>query len=272
MSRTILAGGFLAALAIGCNHAPAPGDAGSLLAAATDTGFHYVKPLAAPRGLHLSGFNGSIDVGPSDDGNVDVRAVIRAPDPGSVKVIAKEEPRGVVVCVLVRGESPDDCAFGETERRSGGHDGEGDLRVDLVARVPRGVPLIASTMNGAITARDLSGDARATTMNGNIELSTSAVAEARTLNGSIDVTMKARPSRPLTFETQNGDVKVKLPAASDADVESSTSLGSLSANFPMDVASTPMGFGPKSGRGRIGRGGVLVRGETQRGDVSFKVE
>jgi hypothetical protein len=187
--------------------------------------FHYAAPLTAPRTVRLAGFNGGITVTPSTDGTLDVRAVAVDGDPARVRVIAREEAGGVAVCVLFADDSPDGCRMSGVDRSSSGKGHHNEPTVDLVARIPAGVSLTAGTLNGAIHARGLTGEVRATTLNGDVEVAGSNVAEATTLNGNVEAAFGKVPAGRVELSTNNGNVKVSFPAGANADVEASTVQG-----------------------------------------------
>jgi hypothetical protein len=232
-------------------------------------GFHLVRPLAAPRTLQLASLNGGIRVSLADDGNADVRATVSGKDAARVRVVTREEPGGIAVCMMYAGEPDDGCRLGQVEHHRRG-EGDIDARVDFVARIPRGAALVAQTMNGAISARSLEGDVRAETMNGNVDVATTGAVHASTMNGSIDAAVAAPPRSALSFETNNGAVRVRLPAEVDADVDAQTMSGDIRTSFPMRIDSVPFGVGPKSGHARLGKGGVPVVAHTLRGDVELR--
>src|SRR5438552_10240011 len=197
--------------------------------------FHHSAPLAADRAVRLDSVLGSIEATPSTDGKLDVVAAVKDGDASLARVVAREEAGGVAVCVLFPEDSPDDCRLDGVKRATRhGHDHA--PTVDLIARVPKGVRLVAQSVNGAVRARGLTGNVRASTVNGDVVVETSGVAEATTVNGGISVVLGAPPRAPVAFTTTNGKVTLTLPAGTDADVEAETVMGSLSASFPIDVS------------------------------------
>lgn len=231
--------------------------------------FHWSNAIAAPRTVRLSGSNGGITVSPSADGKLDVRAVVKDGDPSRARVVTREEGGGVAVCVLFADESPEICHVGGVNRTGKGHHDEVPT-IELVARVPAGVPVSANTLNGAIQAQVTGGEVHASTLNGNVTVSGGPVAEATTLNGSVDVTLPTAPSASVKFSTNNGNVTITLPRATNANLEASTMHGEIKAVVPMSIQSTAGGFGPKSGSGTLGSGGVTIEGRSLNGNVEFR--
>jgi hypothetical protein len=219
--------------------------------------------------LQLSGWNGDVEATGTDSGQLEVRAAFEGRHPERMKVVLRPEAGGVAVCVFFADEPIETCHLGQIQRTV--THGESDsASVRLIARVPKGVLLVADSTNGKITATGMTADVRASTLNGDVVVSTSGMATAGTTNGAIDATMGTVPSRPLSFTSTNGRVHVALPAGVDADVFAATTNGSINANFPMSIQSQPYGAGPKSGRGRLGRGGVHIEARTTNGDVDLR--
>ncbi|HEY2510453.1 MAG TPA: hypothetical protein VGI39_06345 [Polyangiaceae bacterium] len=232
--------------------------------------FHYAAPLASARTARLAANNGAIEVTPSTDGKLDVRAVVRKGDPAQVRVVTREEPTGIAVCVFYADETPEACHVGGITSHPG-TDHHNGPRVDLVARVPAGVSIVASTLNGDLRAQGVTGEVRASTLNGNVDVSGGTVREASTLNGDVIARFANPPSADATFSTNNGDVKVFFPARTDASVEASTAQGELHGNVGMRVSSVPGGYGPKSGSATIGKGGPKIQARSINGDVDIEV-
>lgn len=239
---------FLAACRVGTASSsppPAPGRAAAAVAAAPGP-FSYSRPLQAPRALRLYGVAGGVVASPSEDGDVHVRAAVRGGHPERVRIVARDEPRGVVVCVLFADESPDACRFDGVSRSREDRDDGSDVRVDLFARVPRGVSIGANTIDGSVRITSPATEANASTVNGDIEIVTSGAAKA---------------------ETVNGNVAIRLAKDADAEVDASTVSGDIRSNFPMAIDTLPFGYGPKSGRATLGRGGPRVEASTVNGDI-----
>jgi len=242
---------------------PTPGVAVSEVSA-----FHYSAPVAPPRTIRLATSSGDISATASPDGKLDVRAVVTQGDPSRVRVITREEAGGVAICVLFADQSPDGCHLDGIHTSGSGH--EKEPSITLVARVPAGVSLAVSSLNGAIHAHGMTADLRASTLNGDVDVSAATIAEATTLNGNVDATFGSAPKGTVALTTNNGNVTVHFPAGVDADIDASTSNGQIKTTFPMAIDSVPGGFGPKSGRARLGRGGAHVDAHTINGNVEIR--
>jgi len=90
---------------------------------------------------------------------------------------------------------------------------------------------------------------------------------AHTVNGSIELALRALPEAPggLQLETINGDLRLLLPAAADAELELSTVAGRIESDLLAPTRA--MASDTSSVRGRLGRGGVNIRLRTIRGNI-----
>jgi hypothetical protein len=103
----------------------------------------------------------------------------------------------------------------------------------LLVRVPQGVDLHVLSGGGDINVTDISGDAYASTMVGNINMMLPGYASALvTGTGNISVTMGAMTwPRPLMFFEMNGDVDVSINENARFDVFMGTNDGTIFTDF-----------------------------------------
>ena len=142
------------------------------------------------------------------------------------------------------------------------------VTVDYRLRVPRQVRLEeVRTVNGNVVVRDVEGVVEARTLNGTIE-ETGIVGSvaAHSVNGDITVALRQVPEQQgrLELETINGDVRLLLPATSNADLEMSTVAGQIESGLALAARAVP---GDTALRARLGRGGVAARLRTIRGNI-----
>src|SRR6185312_9358656 len=83
--------------------------------------FHYGAPLAADRAVRLDVVIGSIEATPSDDGRLDVRAVVKSGDAARARVVTREEAGGVAICVLLPEDAPEGCMLDGSHRHDHAH-------------------------------------------------------------------------------------------------------------------------------------------------------
>ena len=107
--------------------------------------------------------------------------------------------------------------------------------------------------------------------NGRVEL---RAKYPRNCNCDASIRFEVRVPRSISFDfdkisTASGNVRVRLPASVDADVEMSTASGDIDTNFPVEVKDDKYGSG-KHARGRLGSGSRLLRISSASGDLSLK--
>lgn len=237
------------------------------LAAGAD--FQWKGTLPAGKTIQIKGVNGKIQAEAAMTGEVEVTAVKTAKksDPNSVTVQVVPYGDGVVICAMYptpAGKPANECAADGSGRMSTDNN---DTKVDFVVKVPAGVRLAASTVNGGISVHQLRSEVRVKTVNGSVDVSSSELVEAKTVNGSIDVSMgHGRLQDGLAFETVNGSVKVRMADGMNANLKGSTVNGNIRSDFPVTVRGK---FGPRNLEGTIGSGGPELKIKTVNGNIEL---
>ena len=218
----------------------------------------------------IAGVNGRDEAMEVSGTEVEVRAIKREGrrgDPDDVRIEVIEHSGGVTICAVYpsRGSRPNEC-------REDGHGRmnveNNDTKVEFTVRVPAGVHFTGRTVNGDVKVRGLSANVRASTVNGDVDLSTSGYANATTVNGSIHAVLGSGDwNGDLEFETVNGTITVELPPGIAADVRASTVNGHIETDFPLTVQGR---WGPREMRGTIGGGGHELRLETVNGSIRLR--
>ena len=232
---------------------------------AVEGDFNWTGRLKPGQTIEIKGVNGGIKADHASGADVQVmaRKSSSRSDVNSVRVEAVPSPDGVTICAVYPGDGrPNECKPGDTGRMN---NRDNDVRVEFTVHLPKGVRLVAKTVNGGIEANGLESDVMAGTVNGKVHLVTTGLAGARTVNGSIDVTMGASSwNEPLAFTTVNGGIDLTVPADISADVHAGTVNGGLTTDFPLTVSGR---WGPKSINGRIGNGGRELKLTTVNGGI-----
>jgi DUF4097 and DUF4098 domain-containing protein YvlB len=180
---------------------------------------------------------------------------------------------GITICSVYptpRGErEPNRCAPGDQGHMS---TRDNDVSVEYRVRVPKGVRLVARTVNGGIDARGLDGDAEGYTVNGGVTLSTRGTAIATTVNGSIDAEMGRTPDEPLEFETVNGGITLVMPAKLGAQLRATTMNGDIDSDFELTQVKGMVGRPGhlRKMTGTIGAGGPKLSISTVNGDIRLR--
>lgn len=225
----------------------------------------------APGGtIEVKGVNGGIRAVPASGSEIRVRVTKRArrDNPEDVRMVVLEHARGVTICAVYPHQSdrqPNECAAG-----SGGRNNvhNNDVTVEWEVAVPRGVHLVARTVNGSIDATGMNGNVIARTVNGQIDVATSGLVQAFTVNGSIDATLgRSDWNDELAFRTTNGSVVVGFTTDLDARVDASTVTGSIETDFPLEVRGR---FMNRRLSGTVGNGGRTLSMETTNGRIELR--
>ena len=245
------------ALFVGCGESTAPEDPDFTWSAVIDQG----------DAIEIKGVNGSINLNTGSGSAVAVSAVKRGQqsNPAEVDIEVVTHAGGVTICAVypdTPGQPPNECAPGAQGHISSQ---DNDVEVTFWVLVPPGVDFVGTTVNGSFTGSTLESEAFATTVNGDVTITTTELATARTVNGSIDITLGLPDwGRDLLFTTVNGNVRVRVPSASNADVRLTTTNGSISSDFSL----TEVGTGDF--RGTIGTGGPDLFLATVNGNVALE--
>lgn len=238
-------------------------------ALAVEGDFSWAGRLKPGQTLEIKGVNGGIraEFAPGQEVQVTARKSAWRSDPSSVRVEAVPWDGGVTICSVYPGDHgrPNECKPGEGGRMQ---TRDNDTKVEYTIRLPKGVRLLAKTVNGTITATSLQSDVNAHTVNGKITLSTTGIASAHTVNGGIEASMgNSSWSDQLEFTTVNGGIDLTVPAGTNAEVHAATVNGGLTTDFPLTVSGR---WGPKSLNGRIGSGGRQLKLTTVNGGIHLR--
>ncbi len=178
--------------------------------------------------------------------------------------------------IIIR-EDRDDIEVNTRTPKTGGDSfwgwvfGEGgnNVTVNYWITVPREVYMKIVSVNGKISAREISGKAELETTNGAIEVEDAeGSVSAETTNGRIAVSLReVAQSEAMRFETTNGSVVAEFPREFSARISARTTNGSVRCDFPLTMES-------KSGRnsleGKIGTDGGSVTLRTTNGSISIR--
>ena len=235
----------------------------ALPALAQDDTWTWRKTLPAGQTIEIRGVIGDITASAAAGDVVEVVAHKTSRDGAvsEVRIEAVERAGGVTICALY--DPDDECLSDEHSRSNNRHN---DTKVDFEVRVPRGIVLDAQTIIGRVEASGLSADVRASSVTGNVHISTAGLAEASSVSGSITARMgRADWKDDLSFSTVSGDIRLEFPAL-DADVSLSTISGQLSSDWDIAVQKTGRG----RVRGTVGKGGRALSLSTVSGDVELR--
>jgi DUF4097 and DUF4098 domain-containing protein YvlB len=157
-----------------------------------------------------------------------------------------------------------------------------DYTFDYVIKVPMSINLLVSTVNeGDVEIESLKGSIVANNVNGSIKLANiSREATASTINGNVDITYTKNPEKACRFYTLNGDINAWFQKGLSANMSFESFNGELFTNVPrleslpvaIERKETEKGtkFKVNGNRFKVGDGGVVLDFETFNGDVFVK--
>lgn len=231
--------------------------------------FSFNGNLAAGRTVNVRNVNGAIAVERSTSGQVEIRAEKRwrRGDPDDVRIVQVAGRDGdIMVCALWNdAECTERGIRGQSNNKWNRNN---DVSVQFTVRVPDGVHVNMSTVNGGVDIEGVSGRVDASTVNGSIDArSSGGPVRAETVNGSINASMRALDRDDLNFSTVNGAINLELPSNANVDLDVSTVNGSVNTDFPVTIQGS---ISRKRLRGTIGSGGRMLKASTVNGGVTLK--
>jgi hypothetical protein len=243
----------------------------------SDRDFRWDGPLASGRWAYVRNLNGSVRVERASGAQLEVTAVKRwrRGNPEDVRVEVTRVGSGegdVLVCAIWR-DITEDCdeqgyRTSDNRRRSRWDRDDDDVSLEITVRVPEGVKVDVSSINGGLDISGATSVVEAHTVNGGIDArSTGGPVTASTVNGDIDVRMGAIGTGNLDFSTTNGSIEVTVPDGLNADVTMRTVNGSVGSDFPMTVNGR---ISPRRIAATIGRGGMRLDLSTVNGSIDLR--
>ena len=224
--------------------------------------------------LILKNMNGAVRVERAGGPEVEIQAEKRARR-GSTDHVRIETSRlgggdgDVLVCALwgERASCDEDSYRNSGDRNMRGQE-RNQVTVDFTVRVPDGVRLDLSTVNGELRIEGATDQVRARTVNGSINAaSLGGPVTARTVNGSIRVSMGDSGGEDLEYQTVNGSITIEMPERVNADVAMSTVNGSIDSDFPMTVQGR---ISRRSVNATLGSGGRKLSAKTVNGSIKLR--
>lgn len=107
---------------------------------------------------------------------------------------------------------------------------------EFEVRVPKNTNLSLRTeAGGDIEVAHVQGDIEVRSTNGEVELTDITSASVETMNGGITASFAQAPTKPVSLTSMNGEIDLRLPADTKANLRMRTHNGSIRTNFPEDV-------------------------------------
>ena len=223
--------------------------------------------------LVVRNLNGAIRVAKSDGDRASVTGVKRwrRGNPADVRI---EQMKGsatgdVVICAFWS----DNASCDERSYRSHNDGGwpwrdRNDVSVEFTIKLPPGVRVVVTTVNGDVSVEDATAEVEAASVNGSVwAASAGGPVRAHTVNGDVRARMGTRGTSDLHFSTVNGTVIVQVPDGADAELSMSTVNGSVQSDFPVTIQGR---LNPRKLRATLGKGGPQLVMKTVNGDVRLR--
>lgn len=224
------------------------------------------------RTLFVRNLNGAIRVTKADGDRASITATKRwrRGDPADVRIEqVKTSANGdILVCAFwVENASCDERGY-HSRGDGGWRRNRNDVSVEFVVKLPAGVRVVVSSVNGEVSVEDATAEVEATSVNGSVwAASNGGPVEASTVNGDVRARMGQRNNRDLRFSTINGTVIVQVPENADAELSMSTVNGSVSSDFPVTISGK---LNPRRLNATLGKGGPAIEMKTVNGDVRLR--
>jgi hypothetical protein len=238
---------------------------------ARDDSFKYTGAIEAGRTVFVRNLNGGVRVESGTGAEVEVRAEKRwrKGDPKDVKITAEKTSGGdLLVCAIWENQRTR-CDESGYRSQGTGSWRNNDVSVEFTIRLPKGVKVDASSVNGGLDIAGATAAVKARTVNGGIQASsTSGPVNAKTVNGGITVKAGTIGDGPAEYETVNGSITLELPESTNADITMRTVNGSItSEDFPITVQGR---FDRQRISGKIGKGGPEISVSAVNGSIRLR--
>ena len=241
----------------------------------SDRDFSWDGRVSNGHWLYVRNLNGSIRVERATGDRAEVTAIKRwrRGSPEDVRIETRRlggDDGDVIICAFwtERASCDEDGYHSRGDNNWRGRDHDNDTSVEFTVKLPAGVRLGVSTVNGGVNVNGATSEVRASTVNGRVSaISSGGPVNASTVNGDIDVRMRELGTGDLEYSTVNGSIEIEVPANLDADLDMRTVNGSLTADFPITLQGR---VNPRRMRATIGKGGRRLKLETVNGSVELR--
>ncbi len=240
-------------------------DAGPRLTGETWT---YRARVAPRQWVWIRNTHGPVKVEPARGDSLEVTAVktYRRSDPATVRLVTVPFAGGVTICALWD-NGGGRCGAGDDFKQSSAR--RNDVAVQFTVKLPRGVKLGATTVNGPVRVAGAAAPVVASTVNGQIDVETAkGPVSAVTVNGSVRARMLGfADTGEVKLATVNGTLTAELPAKLDAVVEGGTVNGGIDTDYPLQVSGK---FNSRHVEGTVGAGGRHIELTTVNGSIRLR--
>lgn len=247
---------------------------------AQNDSFDWSQRMTRGQVLTVKGIVGEIRAVPSSGDQVEVVARKDGDrrDFQEVAIEVEEVDDGFVICAVYgswnhgRGHcQPDHRDRDDDWERQDRRHHSIDVEVDYEVRIPAGVTFHGGMVSGDIEVRNLQSEVEASTVNGDIFVSTSEMAWANTVSGDIEMEMGSLAWDEMDLNTVSGDITLWLPNDFGAEVEFKSVSGDLRSDFDLTLRGRQARRWIGSNiRGTIGDGGRELNVHTVSGNLDLR--
>ena len=238
-----------------------------------DTSFHWEGTIPEGKWLVLRNLNGAVRVeaGSGDKVQVDAVKRWRRGNPDDVRITVErfgQNKESAVVCAMWNENTECDESGYRSHNDGSWNNRRNDVSVDFTIRLPKGVKVETSTVNGSVRIAGATSVVEASTVNGGVDAASSGgPVTASTVNGDVTARMSDSGTGDLDYSTVNGSVTLELPGPLNAEVDMATVNGSVRSDFPMTLEGR---VNPRHIRATIGTGGRRIKVRTVNGSVEIR--
>jgi Putative adhesin len=240
----------------------------------SDKPFAWSGTVREGHWVYVRSLNGPVRVEQGTGDKVEVRAEKRwrRGDPEDVRITVRQVGSAggdVIICALWNDRSTcDEDGYHSHNSWLPNFNNRNDVQVEFIVRLPAGVKINASTVNGGIEIDGATSNVVAHTVNGTVQAKSSGgPVSAHTTNGDIIVRSAALNNDRTEYTTTNGSITVELGGSVNADVDMRTVNGRLSSDFPLTVEGS---FSPRRLHATLGKGGATLRLSTVNGSIRLR--
>jgi hypothetical protein len=227
----------------------------------------YRTRLSPGQAVSVRDLRGSITVEPGQGESLEVVAVkwFSRSDPQSVRLVTVPTHHGVAICALWGDHGEGRCGPGDDDYKAGNAE-DNDVGVEFTVRLPRGVPIRATTVTGSVRIAGATAPVVAGTVDGEIDAATMrGPVRAYSVNGDVRAAVHGfADTGAVKVTTVNGSVTLELPATLDATVSANTINGDITSDFPLTTSSKLVAH---HASGVVGGGGRRVELTAVNGSV-----
>ncbi len=175
--------------------------------------------------VEVSGINGTVQVETVETKTAEVHIVRTARSREALndhKVTVEQTPAGLVI----RGESDNGSGWLQ-------HLWRGNVRQQVMLKVPRQIALAARGVNGSVTVSEVDGPTKISGVNGNVQVTqASGQSNISGINGRVVVAVKQLDAGGLHLSGINGAVELRLADNLNASLEARGMNGKVTSDLP----------------------------------------